>query len=333
MLSLVAAVALSVPSGPLVIAHRGASGERPEHTIEAYRLAIEQKADFIEPDLVMTKDGHLIARHENELSDSTDVADRPEFADRKATKTIDGRRVTGWFSEDLTLAEVRTLRARERMPQLRPASKAFDGRFGIPTFAEVAALARERGVGVYPEMKHPTYFREIGLDMVSAMATALQKAGLDRADAKVFVQCFEVGPLIELSSRTKAPLVQLLSPAGKPWDFTATGSPRTYADLTTPEGLAFVRKYAQGIGPNKAMVVPRGAAGGLGTPTSLVKDAHAAGLVVHAWTFRDEPTFLPLGVSPDEELAAFWQAGVDGVFTDFPARAVASRPRTARQGG
>lgn len=309
---------------PIVIAHRGASGERPEHTIAAYQLAIEQGADFIEPDLVLTKDGVLVARHENEISETTDISARPEFATRGATKTIDGEAVTGWFTEDFTLAELKTLRAKERLPQLRPANTAYDGRFEIPTFDEVIALAKARGVGVYPETKHPSYFASIGLPHEAPLLAALAKAGWTDAEAPVFIQSFEVGNLQALAGKTKVPLIQLIGDAGGPADKPGA----TYASMLTPGGLAAVARYASGIGPAKDLVVARTAIGALGQPTGLVAAAHKAGLKVHPWTFRAENHFLPLdkrgGINPrgtgdlKGEIAAFVNAGVDGVFSDFP---------------
>ena len=285
---------------PIVVAHRGASGERPEHTLEAYRLAIEQGADFIEPDLVSTKDGVLVCRHENEISGTTDVATRPGFASRRATKTIDGASVTGWFTEDFTLAELETLRARERLPRLR--GTAFDGRFAIPTLEEILALVasanasperKGRPIGVYPETKHPTYFEGLGLPLEKPLLEALRRHGLDRADAPVFIQSFEVGNLRRLATLTRAPLVQLIDAAGRPWDFTHGRFARTYADMVRPEGLRDIASYARGIGVHKGLVVPRDGQGRSLPPTTLVRDAHAAGLLVHAWTLRAENEFLP----------------------------------------
>jgi glycerophosphoryl diester phosphodiesterase len=328
---------------PLVIAHRGASGYLPEHTLAAYALAIELGADFIEPDLVMTKDGVLVARHENEISGTTDVADRPEFAARKTTKTIDGTEVTGWFTEDFTLAEMQTLRARERLPELRPANTRFDGALTVPTFDEVLALvqalnqqrwqvasAAERQhftpIGVYPETKHPTYFASIGLPLEAPLVTLLDRYGYRGSDAPVFIQSFEVGNLQRLATLTDVPLVQLLNESGQPYDFVATGDARTYADLAQPEGLAEIATYARGVGVNKNLLIPRTADGALGTPTTLVQDAHAAGLLVHAWTFRAENTFLPTDfqAGADEgaygdlagEIKRFLALGLDGFFTD-----------------
>jgi glycerophosphoryl diester phosphodiesterase len=333
---------------PIVIAHRGASGERPEHTLEAYRLGIEQGADFVEPDLVATKDGVLVCRHENEISGTTDVVSRPEFAARRTTRTIDGVAVTGWFSEDFTLAELRTLRARERLPRLR--GTAFDGRFGIPTFDDVLALVavasarperRGRPVGVYPETKHPSYFAGLSLPLEPPLLEALRRHGLDRADAPVFIQSFEVGNLRRLAKLTRVPLIQLIEPAGRPWDFTLGHVSSTYADLLRPEGLREVATYARGIGVHKDLVLPRDGTGRLKPATSLVRDAHAAGLLVHVFTLRAENEFLPAelrrGSSPSArgdlaaEVALFLQAGVDGYFTDFPAIGVEARDAFLRR--
>lgn len=319
---------------PIVIAHRGASGERPEHTIAAYRLAIEQGADFIEPDLVLTKDGVLVARHENEISETTDVAARAEFADRKTTKTIDGSAVTGWFTEDFTLAELKTLRARERLPKLR--STEYDGQFDIPTFEEILALLAEvnRGrkvpVGVYPETKHPSHFIAIGLPHEAPLLALLGRFGYRGRQAPVYIQSFEVRNLMDLRANSDLPLIQLMDGAGGPPDMPET----SYAAMASPMGLKAIAAYADGIGPNKAMVIPRGALGSLGEPTSLVRDAHAARLKVHPWTFRRENYFLPLGdrggVNPaghgdlGAEIAAYLRTGIDGLFSDNPREAVAA---------
>ena len=301
----------------IVIAHRGASGERPEHTLAAYELAIAQGADFIEPDLVATKDGVLVARHENEISGTTDVAARPEFAARLVAKFIDGTVVEGWFTEDMTLAELKTLRARERLPEVRPANTAYDGLFEVPTFAEILALAARTGVGVYPETKHPSYFRGIGLPLEETLFAQIEAAGLDRADAPLFIQSFEAANLQALRTTTHAPLVQLIAAEGAP----ACGGP-SYAQMITPEGLRAVAAYADAIGPDKRLVF-----GPDGTPTRLVADAHAAGLLVHPWTFRAEHHFLPAWAHGDlaAELTAAFAAGVDGLFCDFPQAAVAAR--------
>lgn len=324
---------------PIVIAHRGASGERPEHTIASYTLAIEQGADFIEPDLVLTKDGVLVARHENEISETTDVADHPEFAARKGTKAIDGRQVTGWFTEDFTLAELKTLRARERLPKLR--GTGHDGQFEIPTFEEILSLlaavnkGRERPVGVYPETKHPSYFAAIGLPHEAPLLTMLDRFGYRGRAAPVFIQSFEVGNLKALRVKSELPLIQLMDDAGGPADTPGT----SYAAMTSPAGLKAIAAYADGIGPNKAMVISRGALGGLGDPTPLVREAHAVGLKVHPWTFRRENYFLPLGdkrgINPAAhgdlagEIAAFLKTGIDGLFSDNPREAVPAVKKAA----
>jgi glycerophosphoryl diester phosphodiesterase len=328
------------PKGePLVIGHRGASGYRPEHTLAAYELGARLGAHYVEPDLVATKDGVLVARHENEISGTTDVASRPEFAARRTTKVVDGATITGWFTEDFTLAELRTLRARERIPDLRQRNTLYDGRFTIPTFQEVIDLVRRlsrelrRRIGIYPETKHPTYFRSIGLPLEERLVATLRRNRLNRRRASVFVQSFETANLKLLRRALRVPLVQLLGgPAGRPYDFTATGDPRTYGDLATPAGLREVARYADGIGPPKESIVPRDAEGRSLPPTSLVADAHAAGLLVHPYTFRNENAFLPLELrsGPDPaaygnalaEVARFAGLGVDGLFTDNPDTAV-----------
>lgn len=318
--ALAAAPAHATAAGlPIVIAHRGASGERPEHTLGAFRLAIEQGADFIEPDLVATKDGHLVVRHENEISGTTDVAARPEFARRKTTKIIDGRKVEGWFAEDFTLAELKTLRARERLPQLRPQSARFDGREPIPTFQEVVDLAKAHGRGLYPEMKHPTFLASLGLPLEPRLAAALKANGLDSREAQVFVQCFERAPLRTFATLSKARRVQLVGAGG--------------AAMVTAEGLKQIAAYADGVGPDWSLVLPT-RDGALGPPSDLVAEAHAAGLVVHPWTVRAENQFLPprlrgQGGHGDAAVVfkALYAAGADGVFTDFPDLAVAARGR------
>lgn len=315
---------------PIVIAHRGASGHRPEHTLAAYELGIEMGADFIEPDLVITRDGVLIARHENEISETTDVSARPEFTDRRTTRRIDGVEVIGWFSEDFTLAEIKTLRARERLPFR---DHSHDGQFEIPTFEEVLDLAARksaetgRTIGVYPETKHPSYFRAIGLPLEEPLLAALERSGWTGRNAPVFLQSFETGNLRELRKRTGVRLIQLLDTEGRPWDFTESGDPRTYRDLATPEGLAWIAKYAAGIGPNKRLIVPVDHDRQLRAPTSLVDDAHRAGLLVHTWTLRSDPEFLVAGYQgkPEREVEQLYGLGVDGVFSDFPEVAVRAR--------
>ena len=329
---------LGRPKRPIVIAHRGASGLRPEHTLTGYRLAIAQGADFIEPDLVMTKDGHMIVRHENEIGGTTDVAKHSEFASRKTTKVVDGEKIEGWFTEDFTLAELKTLRARERLPQLRPGSAAFDGTDEIPTFDEMWALARSeskrlgRTIGVYPEMKHPTYFAGLGMAFEHRLAADLKAKGLDAHDAPVFVQCFEVGALKTIRPLTKAPLIQLVSGEGGPADKPGV----KYVDMVSASGMKAIAAYADGVGPEWRMVVPV-VDGGLGPATPLVADAHAAGLAVHPWTVRAENAFLPpklkIGTDPaahgDVETLyrAIFAAGVDGLFSDFPGLEAAVRDK------
>ena len=347
---------------PIVIAHRGASALRPEHTLAAYALAIEQGADFIEPDLVATADGELIARHENALAvltptgevdrsnTSTDVHARPEFGGRLTTKTIDGEVIRGWFSEDFTLAEIRRLRAVERIPALRPQNTVHDGAFGIPTLAEIVALVKDeearsgRRIGIYPETKHPSYFaqegrrldgRPIGIDLSALLVNAL--CALDFTDpTRVFIQSFETGNLQALANDLLPaaglvmPLIQLIDASGAPRDLVLRGDPRQYADLITPRGLAQISHYAQGIGVPKRLVLadPEQA------PTRLVLEAHAAGLDVHVWTFRPENHFLPVqdraGDAADahgrlaDEFARHLRAGIDGFFTDDVAAGVAA---------
>ena len=336
------------PPVPTLIGHRGAPALRPEHTLASYTQAIEDGANIIEPDLVSTKDGVLVARHENAIAilnadgtvreATTDIVDRPEFASRKATKTIDGTAVTGWFTEDLTLAELKTLRARERIPAIRPANVAFNGQFQVPTFQEVIDLAKSksiekgRTIGIYPETKHPTYFKSIGLPLEKRLVDMLALNGWNSKDAPVFIQSFEVANLKEIRGLTTARIVQLLLSAGRPFDFVAVGAAetRSYADLITPAGLKEVATYANAIGPSKDMVIPL-VNGNLGTPTALVTNAKAAGLVVHIYTLRPENAFLPANlkkvpvtdntVRGDSitEIQTFLQAGVDGFFTDDSA--------------
>lgn len=324
---------------PLVIAHRGASGHRPEHTLAGYELAIRLGADYIEPDVVSTRDGVLVARHENELSETTDVAAHPEFAGRRTTKTIDGRSVEGWFCEDFTLAEVRALRVLERLPFR---SRDHDGRHQVPTLLEVLELARGAGaargrpVGVYPETKHPTYFRSLGLALEEPLVDLLHRSGFQGPGAAAFVQSFEPGSLRRLQRLTDLPLVQLLDEReGRPHDLALSGDPRTFGDLAAPQGLAWLATFASAVGCHKRLLVPAGHDGRLLPPTSLVVDAHRAGLAVHAWTFRSEPRFLApdYGGAPERELEQFLSLGVDGLFTDFPELAVAVRNRLHPEAG
>jgi glycerophosphoryl diester phosphodiesterase len=329
---------------PLVIAHRGASGYRPEHTLAAYELGARMGADYIEPDLVITKDGVLVARHENEISQTTDVEQHPEFADRRKTKTIDGTQFTGWFTEDFTLAELKTLRAEERIPGTRQENTIYNGRYQVPTLQEVIDLARrlsrelDREIGIYPETKHPTYFQDIGLPLERPLVRTLRRNGLDDRGDEVFVQSFETTNLQQLDRQLDVRLVQLLDSADRrPADLVKRGDPRTYGDLATDAGLRDIADYADGVGPWKNYIVPRDAAGNSMAPTDFVRRAHRAGLIVHTWTFRNENQFLPLelrsggGADPNAygdafaEYEQFYGLGVDGVFSDNPDTAVEAR--------
>ena len=323
----------------VIVGHRGASGYRPEHTLASYELAARMGADYIEPDLVTTKDRVLVARHEPEIGGTTDVAAHPEFAARKKTKQLDGVAVTGWFAEDFTLAELRTLRAKERIPAVRQHNTVFDGHYQVPTLQEVIDLSRRlsrelgRPIGIYPETKHPTYFQQQGLALEPELVKTLNRNGLNRPDAKVFVQSFEVANLKALRKQLRVPLVQLTSSSGAPYDFVVAGDQRTYADIVSATGLREVATYAEGLGPSKDQVIPLDAAGKLGQPTVLVANAHRAGLVVHPYTFRVENNFLPANfdssaVAADSgnlfgEIAAYREAGIDGLFTDNTDIAVA----------
>ncbi|MFD4869110.1 glycerophosphodiester phosphodiesterase [Streptomyces sp. NPDC058412] len=320
---------------PTVIGHRGASGYRPEHTLGSYQLALDLGADVIEQDLVPTKDGHLVCRHENEIGGTTDVADHPEFAARRTTKSVDGVSVTGWFTEDFTLAELKTLRAKERIPAVRQRNTLYDGQWAVPTFEEVLRWAnregrrRDKQVWLHVETKHPSYFRALGLGLEEPLAKLLRRYGRDRHDSAVFLQSFEPSSIQRLSRLVSAPRVVLLSAANtRPWDFEQAKDPRTVADLVKPEGLKWISGFAQGIGPTMDLILPRTADGRLGTPTTLVKDAHARGLVLHPYTARNENSFLPAeyrkGTDPaayGDALAAFrtyFEQGIDGIFTDNP---------------
>lgn len=336
------------PPSPAVTGHRGASALRPEHTLASYLQAIDDGADIIEPDLVATKDGVLVARHENDITGTTNVAQASQFAARKATKTIDGIPVTGWFTEDFTLAELKTLRAKERIPANRPANAAYDGQFEIPTLQEVIDLvkkesqARNKVIGIYPETKHPSYFKSVGLPLEKRLVDQLVANGYRGRDAAVFIQSFEVANLKELRAMTSMRLVQLVdnpnnppaangAPRNAPYDFVAAGSARTYADLVTPAGLREIATYADVVSPYKEVIIPRTAANELGSASSFVSDAKAAGLKVHTWTLRPENPFLPVSMrKPDvtsltqrgdsiAEINAYLKAGIDGFFTDDPA--------------
>ncbi|MES2818898.1 MAG: glycerophosphodiester phosphodiesterase [Pseudomonadota bacterium] len=325
---------------PLIIAHRGASGYVPEHTLAAYALAILQGADYIEPDLVMSKDGHLLARHDNELGLTTDVSRHPEFAARRRTQTIDGVSLTGWFSEDFSLAELKTLRAIERIPQVRPGNARLDGAFEIPTLQEIIdlvkslQLSQQRTIGLYSETKHPSHFQQLGLALEKPLVKLLKRNGYHNAKAPVYIQSFEVDNLKALSRLTSIRLVQLFG-AGQPYDQQLLGSGLTYAQMASPAGLAAIAQYAAGVGPEKSYIIPRDANGNLGSPTAFVAQAHAVGLKVHPYTFRGENTFLPSNLRSDDdpqargnsaaEIRAFLDAGIDGLFIDQPDIAVGLR--------
>jgi glycerophosphoryl diester phosphodiesterase len=296
----------------VVIAHRGASGERPEHTIESYRLAIDEGADYIEPDLVMTRDGVLIARHENEIGGTTDVAQHREFASRRRTQVIDGESMTGWFTEDFSLSEIKRLRARERLPELRPQNVPYDGRFSVPTFDEIMQLVlsangragANRPIGVYPETKHPAHFAGIGLPLELTLLDTLKRYGYANSESPVFIQSFDPRNLRQLRGMTKLPLVQLLE--------------HELGDLDE------IAKHADAIGIAKALATPE-----------AVQAAHAANLSVHVWTFRAENEFLPgdlkVGTAPgahgdlEGEIQRYLKRGIDGFFVDFPAIGVRVR--------
>ena len=351
---------------PLVIGHRGAAGYLPDHTLPGYALAIKLGADYIEPDLVSTKDGYLVARHEPNIIATTDVADHPEFAARKRSVSIDGAAPeAGWFVSDFTLAELRTLRAKQPFDD-RP--QRFNGKFRIPTLQEVIALAKRyskryhRTIGIYPETKHPTYHKSIGLPLERKLVQILDKAGLNHRRSPVFIQSFETSNLKRLNKMTPVRLVQLIdandvnpdgsldytAPFDRPYDWTATGRSGTFGDLTTDAGLDEVASYADGIGPWKPYIISTAAVdiNGDGTvgdedgdglinegdrkvlePTDLVARAHARGLVVHPYTFRNEAKRLAFdyGDNPLEEYLRFYEAGVDGLFSDFAGTAFAAR--------
>lgn len=318
---------------PAVIAHRGTSGYRPEHTLGSYQLALDMGADVIEQDLVPTKDGHLVCRHENDITATTDVADHPEFAGRKATKKVDGAELTGWFTEDFTLKELKTLGAKERIPEQRQHNTLYDGRWSVPTFEEVLDWAEEQGkrrgrrVWLHIETKHPTYFKGLGLGLEKPLARLLRRYGRHRPDSPNFVQSFEPSSIEKLGELVECPGVVLLGGlTSRPWDFVEAGDPRTVADLVKPEGLKWIAKFARGVGPTLELVIPRKADGTLGEPTTLVRDAHARKLLVHPYTVRNENTFLPVdfrkGSDPNAYgdafgvFARYFATGIDGLFSD-----------------
>ncbi|MEU3188951.1 glycerophosphodiester phosphodiesterase [Streptomyces sp. NPDC006923] len=325
-----------------IVGHRGASGYRPEHTLGSYQLALDLGAHVIEQDLVPTKDGHLVCRHENDITATTDVADHPEFAGRKTTKSVDGTSLTGWFTEDFTLAELKTLRAKERIPANRQRNTLYDGRWEVPTFEEVLRWAEDEGrrrgrkIWLYTETKHPTYFRGIGLGLEERLAKLLRRYGRDRKDSAIFLQSFEPSSMQRMAKLVSSPRVVLLDAAGtRPWDFRTANDPRTVSDLVKPEGLRWIASFAQGIGPTLDLIIPKDATGKLGTPTTLVRDAHAKGLILHPYTLRDENTFLPAdfrrGTDPNAYGDAFgafkryFEQGIDGIFTDNPDTGLLAR--------
>jgi len=331
---------------PLVVAHRGASGYRPEHTIGAYELAVAMGADYIEPDLVMTKDGVLVDRHEPEISGTTNVADHPEFASRRATKKLDGVDVTGWFTEDFTLAELKTLRAKERLPKVRPHNTLYDGREQVPTFEEVLTLRRtlekkyRRPIGIIPEIKHSTYFHDQGLNPEKPFVELVRAHGLNRRSAPMWLQSFEITNLKQVRRLGYKGNSTFLAWTGEgpldgPYDLVSKGDPRRYHDWMTPTGLKEISLFADGIGPEKFFVIPKKPDGTLGAPTSLVGDAHRVGLKVVPWTFRNENQFMAKdfwnGTDPNaygkaiDEQVAYLRTGIDGLFTDNPDTGVVAR--------
>ncbi|MFB7916936.1 glycerophosphodiester phosphodiesterase [Streptomyces sp. NPDC056061] len=333
---------------PTVIGHRGTSGYRPEHTLGSYQLALDMGAHVIEQDLVPTRDGHLVCRHENDITATTDVAAHPEFASRRTTKEVDGVSLTGWFTEDFTLAELKTLRATERIPGTRQKNTLYDGRWEIPTFEEVLRWAdregRRRGkpVWLYVETKHPTYFRGLGLGLEEPLVKLLRRYNRHRSQSPLILQSFEPSSIQRLSRLVDTPGVVLLSGAGeRPWDFVVSGDPRIVADLVKPEGLKWIASYAQGIGPTLDLIIPKDSSGRLTEPTTLVRDAHARGLVLHPYTMRNENTFLPADFRRGTDPAAYGDAfgafqayfatGIDGIFSDNPDTALlAAADFTAR---
>ncbi|MEV5596274.1 glycerophosphodiester phosphodiesterase [Streptomyces sp. NPDC052496] len=318
---------------PLIVGHRGASGYRPEHTFGSYQLALDMGADVIEQDVVPTKDGHLVCRHENDITATTDVSAHPEFADRKTTKTVDGTKLTGWFTEDFTLAELKTLRAKERIPGTRQHNTLYDGVWDVPTFEEVLKWAdregRKRGrrIWLHIETKHPTYFRKLGLGLEERLARLLRKYGRHKKHSPNFLQSFEPSSIQRLDKLVDCPKVVLLGTLkDRPWDFEVAGDPRTTADLVKPAGLRWIAGFAQGIGPDLTVILPRTKDDKLDKPSSVVKDAHAAGLVLHPYTGRNENTFLPADFRRGSDPNAYGDAlgyfkkclatGIDGLFSD-----------------
>ncbi|GAA2712598.1 MULTISPECIES: glycerophosphodiester phosphodiesterase [Streptomyces] len=334
---------------PTVIGHRGACGYRPEHTLGSYEYALAMGADVIEQDVVPTKDGHLVCRHENDITATTDVASHPEFASRKTTKTVDGEKHTGWFTEDFTLAELKTLRAKERIPGNRQHNTLYDGYWQVPTFEEVLKWAEEQGrkrgrrIWLHVETKHPTYFRKAGLGLEERLAKLLRRYNRSGRGGHTFLQSFEPSSLQRLGRLgIDCPKILLLDDLPtRPWDFVEAKDPRTVADLITPAGLKWVSGFAQGIGPWLNLIIPRDAAGKLTKPTTLVRDAHSAGLILHPYTMRNENSFLPAdfqrGTDPNAYGDAFgafktyFATGIDGIFSDNPDTAALARDAHGRR--
>jgi glycerophosphoryl diester phosphodiesterase len=331
---------------PLVIGHRGAPGFLPDHTLQGYRLAIKMGADYIEPDLVSTKDGVLIARHEPNITGTTNVADHPEFAGKKTTKVIDGIPETGWFASDFTLAEIKTLRAKQPRAG-RPTE--FDGKFAIPTFQEVIDLAeresdrRGRRIGIYPETKHPTFHQRLGLPLERRLVDTLKRNGLNKRNSPVFIQSFEQANLKQLNTMTPVRLIQLVdandtdangdptyaAPFDRPYDWTVSGNPtltsRTFGYFASDAGLAEIKTYADGISPWKVYIVGTDPDGNIKKTTDLIARAHDHGLVIHTWTFRNDALPKAYTGGPIEEYLTFYRLGIDGVFSDFAGTAWAAR--------
>lgn len=320
---------------PIVVAHRGASGYVPEHTIGAYALAITMGADYVEPDLVMTRDGILISRHENELSRTTDVAERPEFAAKRRTRNINGKNITGWFSEDFTLCEIKTLRAVEAVPHIRTGNTRLNKAYDIPTFQEIIDLVKalelseNRTIGIYPEIKYGTHFQRLGLAMEPKIVEIFHKNGYIGKNAPVYIQSFEVNNLKELKKLTNLRLLQLFgNKLDMPYDQAELGTGLTFGAMATPSGLANIAKYAAAVGPEKGYIIPRTLTNKLSSPTTFVRNAHAVGLQVHPWTFRAENFYLPREFQSSDaiyefgdsvgEIKAFLEAGIDGLFVDHP---------------
>lgn len=329
---------------PLVIAHRGSSGYVPEHTLGAYALAVTMGSDYIEPDVVMTKDGHIIARHDNELGLTTNVAQLPEFTSRYRTQIVDGRNISGWFTEDFTLEEIKTLRSIERIPLIRPGNARMDDAFDVPTIQEIIDLAKgmeiseRRRIGIYTEIKHATHFQQLGLAMEKPLVDIFHRNGYLGPEAPIYIQSFEISNLKELKSLTDIRLIQLISAGHNlpPVDQAVLGTSVTYGQMASAEGLLEIATYAYAVGPDKGYIIPRDENNNLGDPTSFVADAHAAGLKVHPYTFRAENVYLPAefqGIDPSPaalgnfigELQAFFDAGIDGAFTDQPDATVRAR--------